>query len=78
MLNADKVIGATVAEVMNRRADWLDDILAGLFINGIRKDAIEVQEHPGKDGTSGRTVVAVDGVPKYEFTMVIDQMRVPK
>lgn len=49
------------------RASWLEDVLAGLLINGVKKDEIEVQEHRGN-----RTVVLVRGEPKYEWTLRID------
>lgn len=43
-----------------KKANELEDILAGLMINGVRRDEIEVQEHPD------RTVVVVRGQPRYE------------
>lgn len=52
----------TVREAIKSRADWLEDVLAGLLINGVRREDIEIQEHP-----DCRTVVAVRGEPKYEW-----------
>jgi hypothetical protein len=43
-------------------ANQINDALAGLLINGVSVGSIEVQNHPGN-----RTVITVDGVPKYEF-----------
>lgn len=57
-----QAIDAIVSCIIKERAGWLEDIAAGLIINGLRPDEVEIQEHP-----DGRTVVAVRGVPKYEF-----------
>jgi hypothetical protein len=53
-------------EAMMEQNAWLEDVLAGLLINGVTKDEIEVrrfQDNPLK------VVVAVRGVPKYEHTI---------
>ena len=42
----------------------IEDVLAGLLINGVSPGSINVQEHPGC-----RTIITVDGVPKYEFKL---------
>lgn len=44
-----------------RKANELEDILAGLMINGVRRDEIEIHEH------QDRTVVLVRGSPRYEL-----------
>lgn len=51
-------------------AQWLEDILAGLLINGVAKEAIEVQHHDG----GLRTVVLVNGVQKYERILTYTSM----
>jgi hypothetical protein len=48
--------------VTSARANWLEDVLAGLLINGVEKSEIEIQERP-----ENRTVVAVRGMLKYEW-----------
>lgn len=52
-----------------RIANELEDILAGLLINGVDPATIEVQHHPGL-----RIVVAVDGAPKYELTATVSEI----
>lgn len=47
-------------EVTKRRAEWLEDVLAGLLSNGVAKDEIAVEEHPDK------CVVRVRGEARYE------------
>lgn len=45
------------------QSEWLEDVLAGLLINGVAQDDIEIhyfQTDPG------RCVVVVRGKPKYE------------
>jgi hypothetical protein len=41
--------------------DWLEDVLAGLLINGVRLGDIKIKHYPG------RTVITVHGIPKYEW-----------
>ena len=53
-----------VASAIRSRADWLEDVLAGLLSNGVMRDEIEVQEYPDH-----RTVVVVRGVAKYEWQL---------
>lgn len=48
----------------SRLANEIEDALAGLLINGVSAASIEVQHHPN------RTVIAVNGTPTYEFTVV--------
>lgn len=55
------------AAATRARMDWLEDVLAGLLANGVRIDEVEVQEHPGN-----RTVVAVRGTPRYEWSVKFD------
>ena len=43
-----------------KQAEEIEGILAGLLINGVRQDEIEVQHHPG------RVVIAARGEPRYE------------
>ena len=55
-------------EALAEQNAWLEDVLAGLLINGVAEDEIEVrrfQDNPLK------VVVAVRGVPKYEHTIKI-------
>lgn len=55
------MIARTVQSVMGKKANELDDIIAGLLINGVARDEIEVRECPDK------TLVCVRGVPRYEL-----------
>ena len=48
-------------EIASEKANWLDDVIGGLLINGVMANEIDVQEHPSK------TVVAVRGVPRYSW-----------
>lgn len=50
-----------VSKAASEKANWLDDVIGGLLINGVTKDEIAVMEFPD------RTVVQVRGVPRYEF-----------
>jgi len=61
MSDRDDFIRAKLREIADARANWMEDCIAGLMINGVSKDRIEIQHRPSK------TVIAVDGVPKYEF-----------
>lgn len=42
--------------------EWMEDILAGLLVCGVKRDEIAVQHHP-----RNRTVILVRGVQKYEW-----------
>lgn len=53
-------------EVVAARAAWLEDVLAGLLANGVRKDEIEIQERAGN-----HTVVCVRGEAKYEWRWAV-------
>ncbi len=57
-------IKALAIKIGRDHANWLDDILAGLLINGVSRSEIGIEHHPGS-----RTVVRVRGVAKYEWTM---------
>lgn len=48
------------------RDEWLEDVIAGLLATGITRDRIAIQAHPGN-----RTVVAVRGEPRYEYTIAV-------
>jgi hypothetical protein len=56
---------AKFAEARAAYANWLDDIIAGLLINGVPKEDIEIERHPDLS-----TVVVVRGVPRYKFNLV--------
>lgn len=56
------LINTIVQSAIRKRANEIEDILAGLMINGVTKDEIEIQEHPD------RTLIVVRGVPRYEIT----------
>ena len=47
-------------------ANQIEDALAGLLINGVPVGSIHVQQHPD------RTVICVDGKPRYEFRIVFE------
>lgn len=61
---ASPVVADYVRRIEVDRANWLEDVLAGLLVAGVRQDEIEIQVHPA----DCKTVVAVRGVPKYEWT----------
>lgn len=48
------------------RAEWLEDILAGLLINGVRRDEVEVHHYP-----DGLTSVVVRGERRYSYQIVV-------
>ena len=48
-------------QVSEAKANWLEDVIGGLLINGVTLGEIEIQEH------LGCTRVAVRGEPRYEF-----------
>lgn len=50
-------------KAQREQSDWLEDVLAGLLINGVAQDDIEVLYFTHEPG---RCVVRVCGVPKYE------------
>lgn len=52
------------------RAEWLEDVLAGLMACGVRQDEIDVQEFPDEL----KTRVAVRGVVKYEWAVNVHVM----
>jgi hypothetical protein len=56
---------ARVRAAQKSRADWLEDVLAGLLINGVAMTEIKLEEHPHEN----RTVVVVRGVPMYEWRL---------
>jgi hypothetical protein len=64
MCSAADMMREKAAEMLNARADWLEDVLAGLLAAGVSIGEIEVQEFQSEPL---RTVVAVRGVPKYEW-----------
>jgi hypothetical protein len=43
--------------------NWLEDVLAGLLVNGVRLGDIKIKHFPD------RTVITVHGVPKYEWKL---------
>lgn len=47
-------------------ANWLDDIVAGLLINGVLPHEIEVVEYRA----AGKTCIRVRGVERYEWKAV--------
>lgn len=54
------------------RSEWLEDVIAGLIINGVREDEITVADHNGlAPSFTQRTVVSVRGEPKYEWKLVL-------
>lgn len=60
------LIRRAVEKVAADKANWLDDVIGGLLINGVAKDEIHINEHPD------RTEVQVRGVPRYEFRWKFD------
>lgn len=53
-----------IENAIRDRAEWLEDVLAGMLAAGCDQSEIEVQEHPGS-----RTIVCVRGEPKYEWKL---------
>lgn len=52
-------------------ANQIEDALAGLLINGVCPGQIDVQIHPDC------TVICVDGIPRYEFKIVFNDLGNP-
>lgn len=46
--------------------NWLEDILAGLLINGVSMREVVICEY------DRRTIVEVRGVPRYEFIVTFE------
>lgn len=46
-------------------ANWLEDVLAGLLINGVAREDIEIRRYTGKLDTS----VLVKGVERYRHVV---------
>lgn len=69
-LGADKH-AAYVKRMQIARADWLEDVLAGLLSNGVDVNEIHVGVHP-----FSRTVISVRGTPRYEWTIEQPEGRV--
>jgi hypothetical protein len=51
-----------VSKLNADRNEWLDDVIAGLLINGVPSTDICIEHH-----LMSRIVVTVRGVPKYEW-----------
>jgi hypothetical protein len=51
---------------MEEQNAWLEDVLAGLLINGVARDEVEIRRFQDEPW---RVVVAVRGVPKYEHVV---------
>lgn len=49
-------------QARQEKANWLEDVVSGLLVNGVQQKEIEIQEHPEMV-----TVVLVRGLPKYEY-----------
>lgn len=58
-------IDAQIREFEAFEANWLEDILAGLLINGVSQEDIEIRRHIGKLDTS----VFVRGVERYRHVV---------
>ena len=56
-----------ILNAMKNQAEWLEDILAGLLINGVSKDEIEVRRFVENHDVQ----VWVRGKPKYEHRLSI-------
>lgn len=54
-------------EAAREQNDWLEDVLAGLLINGVPETDIEIRRFINDPL---RIVVAVRGEPKYEHRIV--------
>lgn len=48
--------------------NWLEDVLAGLLINGIAKENISIRYQKTPRG-SAITIACVNGVPKYSWDL---------
>lgn len=55
-------VAALTAQASKERGAWLDDVLAGLMINGIAMDRITVSHGRGLE-----TLVKIDDMPAYKF-----------
>ena len=61
MIDWDAERRRLATKAAGEKANWLDDVIAGLMVNGVTKDEIEIREYPDA------TRVAVRGVERYEF-----------
>lgn len=51
---------------IRNRADWLEDVIAGLMAAGVKQNEIEINDYP-----NGRTIVTVRGEPKYQWKLEV-------
>lgn len=58
-----EMIERAAAALGRKRANEIEDIIAGLMASGVSQDDIEIREYPGSV-----TRVAVRGVERYEIT----------
>ncbi len=57
-----------ISEAMRAEADWLEDILAGLLINGIHKEEIEICRY---QNDPLHITVKVKGTVKYQYRTIL-------
>jgi hypothetical protein len=61
-----KMRAKAVRDAAEDHANWLDDVIAGLLINGVTKERIRVCQFRGQPNY---WEVWIDGVPKYSYQM---------
>lgn len=62
----DEMVNSKQRKIYADKLNWTEDVIAGLLSNGIGRDEIVIDEHPGP-----RTVINVRGVPRYEWKLVL-------
>jgi len=67
------VLREHVRTLIKARAEWLEDILAGLLINGIKPEEISVRDTFGP-----KTEVWVRGKLRYTWNVVYKEKNEPK
>jgi len=60
-----KNIDCIARSISDAKANWLEDVLAGLLSAGVAENEIAIQHHP-----DNRTIVLVRGEPKYEWAVM--------
>lgn len=60
-----------MSQAIEERTAWLEDIFAGLLINGVKIEEILICDQPGADGLT--STVYVRGAAKYQCIIRVKQ-----
>jgi hypothetical protein len=63
-MRRSRKIEKLVEEALSIQNNWLEDVLAGLLINGVSKDRIKIER---QSFSPNSIKVYVDGIMKYSF-----------